>query len=113
MTLKEEERIRILNLLVWLQVATYAADEASTIKWFNRNQTKMLLNRLNDTIQKEHKDGISGLWEKEGVNMEMIMSQVLQFSQLISDIPFYMLPEIKQVIEKYLDEQIEANKKKP
>ena len=54
MTELEKEKIQILNLLVWLQVSVFSADECSTIKWFNRNQTKMLLNRLVDTIDKEH-----------------------------------------------------------
>lgn len=33
---KEKEEIRVLNFLVWLQVAIYAADETSNINWFNK-----------------------------------------------------------------------------
>ena len=105
MTLKEEERIKIVNLLVWLQVASYAADDASTIAWFNRNQTKMLLNRLNQTIQKEHGPGISGLWDTEGTNMQMVMEEAVKFSELIQTIPFYMLPEITAVIKNHIAKQ--------
>lgn len=72
----------------------------------------MLLNRLNETIQKEHKAGISGVWDKEGTNMEMVMREVTQFAELIGNVPYYMLPEIKGVVQNYLQEQIEAKDKK-
>jgi len=105
MTREEEERVKIVNLLVWLQIASYAADDASTITWFNRNQTKMLLNRLNQTIQKEHGEGISGLWDTEGTNMQMVMEEVIKFSELIQTIPFYMLPEVTTVIKNHIAKQ--------
>ena len=103
MTELEKEKIQILNLLVWLQVSVFSADECSTIKWFNRNQTKMLLNRLVDTIEKEHGVVIKELWNVEGVNMDDAMREVVKFSELISRIPYYRIPDLTQIIQNYID----------
>jgi hypothetical protein len=103
MTELEKEKIQILNLLVWLQVSVFSADECSTIKWFNRNQTKMLLNRLVDTIDKEHGVVIKELWNAEGVNMDDAMREVVKFSELISRIPYYRIPDLNKVIQQYMD----------
>lgn len=103
MTELEKEKIQILNLLVWLQVSVFSADECSTIKWFNRNQTKMLLNRLVDTIDKEHGIVIKELWNVEGVNMDDAMREVVKFSELVSRIPYYRIPDLTQIIQQYID----------
>lgn len=103
MTELEKEKIQILNLLVWLQVSVFSADECSTIKWFNRNQTKMLLNRLVDTIDKEHGVVIKELWNVEGVNMDDAMREVVKFSELVSRIPYYRIPDLTQIIQQYMD----------
>ena len=103
MTELEKEKIQILNLLVWLQVSVFSADECSTIKWFNRNQTKMLLNRLVDTIEKEHGVVIKELWNVEGVNMDDAMREVVKFSELVSRIPYYRIPDLTQIIQQYID----------
>ena len=103
MTELEKEKIQILNLLVWLQVSVFSADECSTIKWFNRNQTKMLLNRLVDTIDKEHGIVIKELWNVEGVNMDDAMREVVKFSELVSRIPYYRIPDLTQIIQHYID----------
>jgi hypothetical protein len=102
MTEHEKEKIQILNLLVWLQVSVFSADECATIKWFNRNQTKMLLNRLVDTINKEHGIVIKELWDVEGVNMDDAMREIVRFSELVSRIPYYKIPDLSQIIEKYI-----------
>jgi hypothetical protein len=103
MTELEKEKIQILNLLVWLQVSVFSADECSTIKWFNRNQTKMLLNRLVDTIDKEHGVVIKELWNVEGVNMDDAMREVVKFSELVSRVPYYRIPDLTQIIQQYMD----------
>jgi len=105
MTEYEKEKIQILNLLVWLQVSVFSADECATIKWFNRNQTKMLLNRLVDTINKEHGLVIKELWDVEGANMDDAMREVVKFSETVSRIPYYRLPDLTQIIEQYIESE--------
>ena len=40
-TQDELEKIKVLNLLMWLQASIYAGDECEDIKWFYNHQTKM------------------------------------------------------------------------
>ena len=104
MTEQDKEKIQILNLLMWLQISVFSADECATIKWFNKNQTKMLLNRLVETINKEHGPVIKDLWDVDGVNMDDAMREVVKFSETVSRIPYYRLPDLTQIIQQYIDQ---------
>ena len=57
----DHEKLKVLNLLMWLQASLYAADECETVKWFYNHQTKMLMKRLNESIQREHGKTITEL----------------------------------------------------
>jgi len=102
MTQEEVDKVRILNLLVFLQLTVFAADDCSTIKWFNKHQTKMLLNRLNETVQREHGEALKKLWDEPGTNMNDVMTEAVKLSELISRVPFYRIPDINKLIENYL-----------
>jgi len=76
MTPAQKDKIKIVNFLIKLQEAIYAADEVSAIKGFTRNQTKMILNRLMETVQKEHGEAIKGLWDEKETHMHDGMKQL-------------------------------------
>ena len=103
MTQEDKEKIQILNLLMWLQVSVFSADECSTIGWFNKHQTKMLLKRLVDTINKEHGPVLKGLWDTPGANIDVGVSDMIKFSELVSRIPYYKLDEINILLQKFID----------
>ena len=63
----------------------------------------MLLNRLVDTIDKEHGVVIKELWNVEGVNMDDAMREVVKFSELVSRVPYYRIPDLTQIIQQYMD----------
>ena len=52
LTKENEERLKIANLVVWLQMAVFAADETANIKWFNRHKTKNVLNNFSNIVIK-------------------------------------------------------------
>jgi hypothetical protein len=105
MTDLEKEKIQVLNLLVWLQVSVFTADECSTIKWFHKNQTKMLLHRLIETINKEHSPAIKTLWDVESVNMTDVISELMKFSEVVSKVPYYRIPDLTSIIEQYIEQE--------
>lgn len=107
MTQADKDKVKIVNFLIKLQEAIYAADEVSTIPGFNRNQTKMVLNRLMDTIQKEHGVAIKGLWDEKETEMHDVMRQVQIQSALLYQIPFYMSPELCKTLETFIKENFE------
>ena len=50
----EDEKMKVLNLIMWLQVGVYAADECEPIKWFYTKQTKQLLKATGRHHSKGH-----------------------------------------------------------
>lgn len=104
MTEEEKEKIQVLNLLIWLQVSVFTADDCSKIKWFHKNQTKMLLNRLVDAINKEHTPAIKALWDVEGANMNDAMTELMKFSEVIAKVPYYRIPDLTSIIQQYMEQ---------
>ena len=48
LTQEEEDRVKVVNLVVWLQMAVFAADGTANITWFNRHKTKNILNNFSN-----------------------------------------------------------------
>lgn len=105
--MKEEEKLKVLNLLMWLQVSVYAADECEPISWFYTRQTKQLLKRLVETIQKEHGPVIKALWDAEGVQMPDVTKATDKFSSQLGKTDYYKLPDITRLIEMYNNGELE------
>lgn len=99
-TKNELEKVRVLNLLMWLQASIYAGDECETIKWFYNHQTKMLLIRLNESIQREHGKTITALWNTDDAILPDITRQIEDFSYEMASYGYWMLPELTDYIRK-------------
>jgi hypothetical protein len=99
--MKEEEKLRVLNLLMWLQISVYAADDCESIKWFYTHKTKQSLKIAIDAILKEHGKTIMAMWDVDGVQMPMVTEVMNTFTKLIAKLDYYKLPEINLLIELY------------
>jgi hypothetical protein len=97
----EEERIKVLTLLMWLQTAIYSADECQEIKWFNTKRSKQLLKATVDTILKEHGKVFVALWDTDGVQMPQVTKALEEFTKLLATTDYYKLPEISALIRAY------------
>jgi hypothetical protein len=98
---QEEEKIKVLTLLMWLQTAVYAADECQEIAWFNTRRSKQLLKSTVDIILKEHGGIIKTLWDVDGVQMPEVTKALEEFTGLLSTTDYYKLPEISALIRAY------------
>jgi hypothetical protein len=98
---QEEEKIKVLTLLMWLQTAVYAADECQEIAWFNTRRSKQLLKSTVDIILKEHGEIIKTLWDVDGVQMPEVTKALEEFTGLLSTTDYYKLPEISALIRAY------------
>lgn len=96
----DHEKLKVLNLLMWLQASLYAADECEPIKWFYNHQTKMLLKRLNDSIQREHGKTITAMWDVDGALLPDITRQMSEFTQVLAGCGYWMLPELTKLIQE-------------
>jgi hypothetical protein len=100
LTKDQYDKIRVLNLLMWLQSAVYASDECEQVSWFYNHKTKMLLKRLPDVIQKEHGKTIQQLWDVDGALLPEITTQMEEFGQEMANYGYWMLPELTEFIRE-------------
>lgn len=98
------EKIKVLNLLMWTQATLYASDECEPIKWFYNHQTKMLMKRLNDSIQREFGKTITSLWNAEGAILPDITRQLDDFTYEMATYGYWMLPELTKLIQNAKEE---------
>ena len=113
-TIEDHEKLKVLNLLMWLQASLYAADECETVKWFYNHQTKMLMKRLNESIQREHGKTITELWNVDGAILPNITRQLDDFTYEMATYGYWMLPELTKLIQnaKEESEKVEVTNEK-
>lgn len=109
----EIDKIRVLNLLMWLQASIYASDDCEGIEWFYRNQTKNVIKRAVDIIQKEHGPTINSLWDvqEDSKIMTDVTTDLMEFTEELASTPYWMLSELTNVIRQYKKEVEEKNLK--
>jgi hypothetical protein len=110
---EEVEKIRVLNLLMWMQASVYASDDCEGIDWFYRNQTKNILKRAVDIIQKEHGPSINSLWnvQDDSKIMTDVTNDLMEFTEELASTPYWMLSDLTNAIRQYKKEVEEKNLK--
>ena len=107
---EDEDRLKIANLVVWLQMAVFAADETMHIKWFNRHKTKNVLNNFNDTVVKEHGPLLKAFWDiPDQIDMVEMSNRLSKFAELITDMDYLEMQECAELIEKHLKQKRNGN----
>jgi hypothetical protein len=110
LTKENEERLKVANLVVWLQMAVFAADETANITWFNRHKTKSILNNFNDIVVKEHGPLLKTFWDiPDQLDMVEMSNRLNKFAELITDMDFIEMQECVELIEKHLKEKRNGN----
>lgn len=111
-TQDEREKIHVLQFLMWAHITIYAADNCENIKWFNKNQTKYLLKRTVEHIDKEHGPAIKALWDiNDSEIMTGITKDMMEFTEEVATMPYWELPEITKMIKEYKLKTSEVEKK--
>lgn len=110
LTQEQLDRIKIANLVVWLQMAVFAADETMDIKWFNRHKTKNVLNNFSNIVIKEHGPLLKAFWDiPEQLDMVEMSSRLSKFAELITDMDFLEMQECVELIENHLKQKRNGN----
>ena len=110
LTQENEDRLKIANLVVWLQMAVFAADETMHIKWFNRHKTKNVLNNFNDIVVKEHGPLLKAFWDiPDQIDMVEMSNRLSKFAELITDMDYLEMQECAELIEKHLKQKRNGN----
>ena len=107
---EEEDRIKIANLVVWLQMCVFAADETMHIKWFNRHKTKNILNNFSDTVVKEHGKLLKAFWDMpDQIDMPDVCNRLSEFAELITHMDYSEMQEAVELIKKHLKQKRDGN----
>jgi len=105
MSMTEEDKLKVINLLMLLQVLVYAADETVDIKWFNRHKTKAVLNNLLNIVLKEHGEVIKVFWEIPQINMIEVTKTLDEFGKAAGSLDYYDLKPVTDLINQYKQQQ--------
>jgi len=110
LTKENEERLKVANLVVWLQMAVFAADETANITWFNRHKTKNVLNNFSNIVIKEHGPLLKSFWDiPDQIDMVEMSNRLSKFAELITDMDYLDMQECAELIENYLKQKRNGN----
>jgi len=110
LTKEDADRLKIANLVVWLQMAVFAADETANITWFNRHKTKNVLNNFSNIVIKEHGPLLKSFWDiPDQIDMVEMSNRLSKFAELITDMDFLEMQECVELIENYLKQKRNGN----
>lgn len=99
----DEQKHRVLNALMWMQVSIYMCDNTENIPWFHAKRVKYLSKSLVDAIMKDHGHIIKALWDEEGTQMNMVTKAVDQFCEKMQRIDYWKIPEVNHLLDLYID----------
>ena len=101
MEMSEEDKLRIVHLMMHLEVCIHACDNTEGIKWFNRHKTKMTMKQFVDTVLKEHGHLFKAFWETPGLDMTDFVRTINEFGEEVSTLPLMDLPEVTSIIKNF------------
>jgi hypothetical protein len=99
--MQDEEKLRIVHLMMHLEVCIHACDNTENIKWFNRQKTKMIMKNFVDIVLKEHGHLFKAFWETPGLDMTDFVRTITEFGEVASTVPLMDLPELTAMIKNF------------
>jgi hypothetical protein len=97
----EDEKLRVINLLMLLQVTVYATDATDDITWFNRHQTKAVSKNFLNIVLREHGEIIKVFWDIPDMDMASVTKTLDAFGKAAGGLNYYDLEPITQLINNY------------
>jgi hypothetical protein len=101
MNMTEEDKLKVVNLLMLLQVVVYAVDETESIPWFNHHRTKAISKNFLNIVLKEHGEVIKAFWDIPHLDINEIISTVDAFGQAAGSLGYYDLDDVTKLINNY------------
>ena len=97
----EEDKLKVVNLLMLLQIVVYAVDETETISWFNHYKTKAVSKNFLNIVLKEHGQVIKAFWDIPHLNMPEIIKTLDDFGKATGSLHYYDLADVTALINNY------------
>jgi hypothetical protein len=99
--MSDEDKLKVANLVMLLQLCVYAADETVNISWFNRHKTKNVLNNFLNIVLSEHGHIIKAFWDVPELNMEEVTKTLDEFGKTVGTLNYYDLQKVTEIIKVY------------
>jgi hypothetical protein len=103
--MSEDDKLKVINLLMLLQVVVYAVDETSHIKWFNRQKTKAISNNFLNIVLKEHGEVIKAFWDIPQLDMIEITRTLEEYGKAAGSLDYYDLKPVTDLINQYKQQE--------
>jgi hypothetical protein len=103
--MSEEDKLKVINLLMLLQVAVYAADETMHITWFNRHKTKAISKNFLNIVLQEHGDVIKVFWDIPQLDINQIIKTLDEFGKAAGSLNYYDLKPVTELINQYKQQE--------
>jgi hypothetical protein len=97
----EQEKLKVITLLMLLQTTVYATDETSEISWFNHHKTKAVSKSFLNIVLKEHGDVIKVFWDIPEINMLEITQALEDYGKAVGTLDYYDLKPVTELINQY------------
>lgn len=97
----DEQKLRVLNAIMWIQNCIYACDNVEDIEWFYAKRVKYLAKNLVETSIKDHGHIIKAIWDDEGTQMSTVTETMEGFCQRVAAIDYWKIPEINHLLDLY------------
>lgn len=101
----EEDKLKVINLLMLLQVTVYATDATDNINWFNRHETKAISKNFLNIVLREHGEIIKAFWNIPNMDMAQVTKTLDAFGKVAGSLDYYDLEPITQLINNYKQNQ--------
>ncbi|NDC95292.1 hypothetical protein EB077_08310 [bacterium] len=97
----EEDKLKVVNLLMLLQVVVYAVDETESIPWFNHHRTKAISKNFLNIVLTEHGEVIKAFWDIPELNINEIIEKLDNFGREVGSLSYYDLTDVTVLIKEY------------
>ena len=97
----EEDKLKVVNLLMLLQIVVYSVDETESIPWFNHHRTKAISKNFLNIVLKEHGDVIKAFWDIPELNINQIIETLDTFGKEVGSLSYYDLVDVTRLIKEY------------
>ena len=97
----DEQKLRVLNAIMWIQTCVYACDSVEDIEWFMARRVKYLAKNLVETSLRDHSYIIKALWEDEGAQMGTVTNEMDGFCKRVAGIDYWKIPELNHLLDLY------------
>lgn len=101
----EEDKLKVVNLLMLLQVVVYAVDETESIPWFNHHKTKAISKNFLNIVLQEHGTVIKAFWDIPELDINQVIKTLDEYGKASGSLDYYDFKPVTELINQYKQQE--------